>query len=323
MLVFFGSISILIVTFSVVALATAPSQGDKVLLQRLASIKAGEAGSTEGSMDATHLLKTQHNSQFGWLEAALERYRFSQKLQAYIAQGASTTTVANLMLSSLVLAVLGYAVGYFFVPMLPVELAAAIACGMFPIARISFKRSRRIRAFNTVLPEAIDMMARALRAGHSMVSAIEMVSQHAVEPAGSEFGEVFKQQNFGLPLREALLQMQDRVPSQDLRVLITAILVQRETGGNLVEILDRTVFIIRERLRIQGDIRVHTAQGRMTGWILSALPVVLLFIINMIDPGYSRVLFSQPAGRKMIYIGCGLITLGSAIIWRIVNGIEV
>lgn len=167
------------------------------------------------------------------------------------------------------------------------------------------------------------MMARALRAGHSMAAAIEMVSKDSVEPAASEFGEVFKQQNFGLPLREALTQMLDRVPSQDLRVLVTAILVQRETGGNLVEILDRTVFIIRERLRIHGEIRTQTAQGRMTGWILSALPLLMMLLINVLNPGYSHVLLSEPIGHKMIYAAVILIAIGTFIINRIVNGIEV
>lgn len=156
-----------------------------------------------------------------------------------------------------------------------------------------------------------------------MAAAIEMVSQDSVQPVASEFGEVFKQQNFGLPLREALMQMLDRVPSQDLRVLVTAILVQRETGGNLVEILDRTVFIIRERLRIQGEIRIQTAQGRMTGWILSALPVLMLLVINVLNPGYSRILLTNPIGQKLIYIGVGLIVIGTIVINRIVNGIEV
>lgn len=156
-----------------------------------------------------------------------------------------------------------------------------------------------------------------------MAAAIEMVSRDAAEPVASEFGEVFKQQNFGLPLREALLEMLDRVPSQDLRVLVTAILVQRETGGNLVEVLDRTVAIIRERLRIHGDIRIQTAQGRMTGWILSLLPIIMLVLINMVNPGYSHILLVNPTGRKLLYVGVGLIALGSFSIHRIVNGIEV
>jgi tight adherence protein B len=167
------------------------------------------------------------------------------------------------------------------------------------------------------------MLARALRAGYSMAGAIGMVADNAQEPAATEFGEIFKQQNLGLPLRDCLLQLLTRYPSLDLRVLVTAILVQKETGGNLAEILDRTVFVIRERLRIQGEIRTQTAQGRLTGWILSALPLVMYILINVVNPGYSSVLLSDPVGRKLIYISVGMVAVGAFIIHRIVNGIEV
>jgi tight adherence protein B len=167
------------------------------------------------------------------------------------------------------------------------------------------------------------MMARALRAGHSVVGAIGMLAENAREPAATEFGEVFKQQNLGLPLRDALLQLLDRVPSADLRVLVTAILVQKDTGGNLAEILDRAAFVIRERLRIQGEIQTQTAQGRLTGWILSALPVGMMFLLNVVNPGYSTILFSDPLGRKLIYLSLGMLAIGSFFIRQIVNGIEV
>ena len=167
------------------------------------------------------------------------------------------------------------------------------------------------------------MMARALRAGNSVVGAIGMLAENAQEPAASEFGEVFKQQNLGLPLREAMLQLLDRVPSADLRVLVTAILVQKDTGGNLAEILDRTVFVIRERIRIQGEIQTQTAQGRMTGWILSLLPVGMMVLLNLVNPGYSTILLTDPLGRKLIYFSLGMLVVGAFIIRQIVNGIEV
>jgi tight adherence protein B len=173
------------------------------------------------------------------------------------------------------------------------------------------------------MPEAIDMLARALRAGHSVVGALEMLAENAQEPVASEFGEVFKQLNLGLPMRDALLQLLERVPSADLRVLVTAIMVQKDTGGNLVEILDRTVFVIRERLRIHGEIQVQTAQGRLTGWILTALPVVMMALLNAVNPGYSSVLFHEPFGRKLLYISLGMLMTGGLIIRQLVNGIEV
>jgi tight adherence protein B len=150
-----------------------------------------------------------------------------------------------------------------------------------------------------------------------------MVSEQSAEPVKSVFCEAFKQQNFGLPLRDALTQMLDRVPSQDLKVLVTGILVQKETGGNLAEILDRTAGVIRERLRIQGEIRTHTAQGRMTGWILCSLPVAMLVAINFVNPGYSDVLMNTQFGHMLICLGLGLLITGAATIRTIINGIEV
>jgi tight adherence protein B len=188
---------------------------------------------------------------------------------------------------------------------------------------LSIKRAKRISAFNNALPECIDMMGRSLRAGHSMIAAIAIIAEQAVEPAKTEWGEVYKKQNYGMPFRDALMQMLDRVPSQDLRVVLTGILVQRDTGGNLAEILDRILFVIKERMRIQGEIKIHTAQGRMTGWILCALPIVMLGLINIVNPGYSKVLFTDPFGRKMLYGGLGLLSFGAFLIRRIVNGIEV
>ena len=157
---------------------------------------------------------------------------------------------------------------------------------------------------------------------YSVVAAIGIVAEQGPAHVCTEFAEVFKKQNFGLPMRECLMQMLDRVPSQDLRVLVTGILVQKDTGGNLAEILDRILFVIKERMRIQGEIRIHTAQGRMTGWILCALPIVMLGVINIVNPGYSNVLFTNPLGKKILYLGIGLLVAGGLIIRQIINGIE-
>jgi tight adherence protein B len=173
--------------------------------------------------------------------------------------------------------------------------------------------------FNEALPDAIELMGRALRAGHSMASAIEVVAEQSVDPLASEFAVVFHQQKFGIPFRDALLQLGDRVPSKDLHFLITAILVQKETGGDLTEILDRTTRVIRDRVRIEGEIRTYTAQGRLTGWILGGLPVALLGILNIMTPGYSKVLFTDPVGQDLLYAGGVMIIVGGLIIRKIVN----
>ena len=202
-------------------------------------------------------------------------------------------------------------------------LMAGVAAGTLPMLMLHVKRMRRIAAFNANLPDVVDMMARSLRAGHALVAALAIVSEQAAEPARTEFAVVYRKQGFGLPLRQALYELLDRVPSQDLRVLVTGILVQKDTGGNLAEILDRIVAVIRERLKIQGEIRTHTAQGRLTGWILCLLPVALLVIINLINPGYSKPLTDNAFGRKLLGAGAILLVLGALLIRRIINSIEV
>ena len=136
-----------------------------------------------------------------------------------------------------------------------------------------------------------------------MSAAIEILGQEAAEPVRAEFREVYRQQNFGLPHRDALVQLARRVPSADLQFVVTAMLVQKETGGNLVDILERTVAVVRDRIRIEGEVRIYTAQGRMTGVILGLLPIIMFFLISLANHGYARVLIDDPMGRKLIYTG--------------------
>jgi tight adherence protein B len=198
---------------------------------------------------------------------------------------------------------------------IPALLAGSVA----PYLWLRIQRSRRVKHFNEALPDAIDLLARALRAGHSVASAIEMVGEQSQDQLAAEFTQVFQQQRLGLPFREALVQMGERMPSRDLRFLITAILVQKETGGDLTEILDRAAHVIRERVQIEGEVRTRTAQGRLTGWVLSLLPVVMLILINLVNPGYSDILLHDPVGRYWLYAGAGLIAVGTLIIRKIVD----
>lgn len=323
MILFVAFFTILLITFGVMALLTGSSKQQRTIERRIASIESVGGEASGGGPQFAELLKSEPESSFGWLEGLLQRYQISHWIETRIIQANSKMSVVKLLLASLTFAAAGFVTAYFFVPFLAVQIVAACALGYVPLGIILFKRARRLAAFNGALPDAIDMMGRALRAGHSMVASINVVAEQSVEPVCSEFGEVFKQQNFGLPLRDALNQMLDHVPSQDLRVLVTGILVQKETGGNLAEILDRTANVIRERLRIQGEIKTHTAQGRMTGWILCTLPIVMLLVINVINPGYSKVLMDTPIGHKLIYAGLFLLVTGGMVIRKIINGIEV
>jgi tight adherence protein B len=306
-----------------VVAVTRQSADEKLVGERMAWIHLSQKTKAGAGSDGGQLLKETRRSRFGWLDEFLGRFQFAQSLRVRISQANSSTSVPGLILTSQGLLLGGTAITWLFAPMILIDLAVGAVLSLLPFGILSLKRTRRVNAFDAALPECIDMLARALRAGHSVVSALEMLADNAQEPAAFEFGEVFKQLNLGLPMRNALLQLLDRVPSPDLRVLVTAIMVQKDTGGNLVEILDRTVFVIRERLRIQGEIRVETAQGRLTGWILTALPVVMMVLLNLVNPGYSSILFHDELGRKLIYISLGMLAVGSLVIRKIVNGIEV
>lgn len=322
-LLFAGFLIILCLTFAVIVFATRPTSNERALDQRLSTINRSTlSDGNESSTATSRLMKTHRGT--GWCGELIERYEFARKLQLLIVQADSKTSLDRLAFMIAAFAIAALLITLFLIPsLLLVQLSATLAVAALPLLMLVYKRRKRLKNFNAELGNAVDMMSNALRAGHSVVGAIGILSEQTLEPARSEFTEVFRQQNFGLPLREALMQMLDRVPSEDLRVVVTAILVQKETGGNLGEILDRTVFVIRERVRIRGEIQVQTAQGRLTGWILCSLPVLLLVAINLINPGYSAVLLHDPVGHKLIYLGIGLLVTGMLVINRMISKIEV
>jgi tight adherence protein B len=253
------------------------------------------------------------------IEAFATRFKFAQKLQKLILYSGTETTVGSVLSISLLGAVLAGVIAHFVLGALPVDLLAVGAGGAARSSMLKFQGSRRLKKFNDALADAIELIARALRAGHSIGSAVEIVAEQSPAPLGPEFAIVFQQQKFGIPFRDALLELGERVPSRDLHFLITAILVQKETGGDLTEVLDRTTRVIRERVRIEGEIKTYTAQGRLTGWILASLPVAMLVLINIVTPGYSHILFYDPTGQKLLYAGGTLIVIGGLIIRKIVD----
>ena len=174
-------------------------------------------------------------------------------------------------------------------------------------------------AFEKEFPEVIDLLSRSVRAGHSFASGLEIVSTDLPDPVSTEFRITFDEQRFGLPLRDALLSLCERVPLVDVRLFVIALLVQKETGGNLAEILDNLAHVIRERFRIAGEVRVRTAQGRLTAGILMALPVIMMIMLHVIDPEYVNVLFVDRMGQLMLIMAAVMQVLGAIIVWRIVK----
>lgn len=310
-------------TFGVTMFVVRPTSEQRAMQRRLAAMKGDQKTAVSGEDDLRQYLKTLQHGSFGWVEDFVDGSKVQRFIQTLIIQADQTTSVGTVLMICAGLAGIAGLLTYLFLSKLLLAVVAMLAGGYVPVAFLSYRKAGRVNAFNAALPDCIDMMARALRAGNSLNAAISIVADQAVGPAKTEFSEVSKKQNYGLPIRDALMQLLDRVPSQDLRVLITGILVQKETGGNLVEILERILNVIRERIRLKGDIQTHTAQGRLTGWILCGLPVVLLVLLNIIDPGYSSVLFNNPFGQKMLYVGAVLLLIGAFIINKIVRGIEI
>ena len=169
------------------------------------------------------------------------------------------------------------------------------------------------------LPDVFEIMAQALRAGHSLASALEVVHDQLPDPVGPEFGRVFHEQNLGIKIEDALLSMADRVDSLDVRFFVTAVLIQRQTGGDLAEVLDKIGGVIRERIELFGMVQGLTAEGRLSGWVLFALPGVVFVAINVLNPDYASVLFTETIGKIMLFVAAGMQLMGLAMIRWIVN----
>jgi tight adherence protein B len=200
-----------------------------------------------------------------------------------------------------------------------VSLLLALPAGILPVFYIFQKRRKRLDLFLKKLPDTLDLMVSAMRAGYSMVAAFGHAASEAPEPIGREFRLCFEEQNFGVDLRVAAYNLVRRVPLQELRIVTTAMIINKESGGNLAEVLEKTSLIIRERTRIRQQIRVHTAQGRLTGQILSVLPVALGVLLYIINPDYMGLLIAKPLGQKMMVAAGIMNVLGMLIIRKIVN----
>jgi tight adherence protein B len=193
----------------------------------------------------------------------------------------------------------------------PFAPAVGLAFGLvLPLLFFKHRRSKRMKKFEEQFPEALDLLSRALRAGHAFQTALGMAGDELLEPVGPEFKKTFDQQNFGLPLKDALTQLSERVPLLDVRFFVTAVVIQRETGGNLSEILDNLAHVVRERFKIQRQIRVHTAHGRFTAWVLLGLPAVLAIMLFRINPDQMRVMIDERMGQMMLAGALVLQTIG-------------
>lgn len=196
---------------------------------------------------------------------------------------------------------------------------AALSLGCLPFVYAAFSRKRRKKAFAKQLPEALELIARALRAGHSLGSGFQLVASEMAEPISTEFGRCYEEQNLGIPMDEALDSLANRVPNLDLRFFATAVILQRQTGGDLAEILDKIGYIIRERFKIFGQVQALTGEGRLSGIVLLALPPALFAVMLKLNYGYIMMLFEDPMGKQMLAFAIVMQVIGALVIKKIVN----
>lgn len=196
---------------------------------------------------------------------------------------------------------------------------AFVGCALFPLMWLMLRRKRRLKAFGAQLPDALELLARALRSGHSLGAGFDLVREEMLPPISTEFGRVFEENNLGIPIPEAMNNLTDRIPNLDLKFFATAIVLQKQTGGDLAEILDKIGALVRDRFRIWGQIQALTGEGRLSGVVLLALPVVLFITVYRLNPEYVMVLFRDPLGKKMLAGAVVMQLLGAYMIRKIVN----
>lgn len=236
-----------------------------------------------------------------------------EALVRYVATSGTGARLGRLMATSAAAAAAGWLGPWLLAKPWTLSLLAALLLGVLPWWQLMRRRAARIRTFERQIPEALDLMGRALRAGHAFPTAVKMVGDEMPEPIAREFRVLFDETNFGLPQAEALMRLADRVPVDDLRYFVIAVMIQRESGGNLAELLDNIAGIVRERLKLMGEIRTLSAEGRMSAWVLGLLPFGLGLVINLVNPKFMSVLWTDPAGLKLV--GGALVLMALGVFW--------
>ncbi len=314
-LVFLGVFIVFALLLS--ASSTGASQQAKQVLANLdAALASGRQQSRDQIVD---IRKDELLSAVPLINRWLLKIELAPRLRTLLYQAGLKWTAGGLLLMSVFCFAIPAYLAYLRTGVVILAVLIGLLLGFAPLAFVLYKRSQRFNQIEQQLPEALDLMVSALRAGHSLVAALRLVAYESSEPIGGEFRICFDEQNYGLELRTAMDNLVSRVPLQDLRIVVTAILIQKESGGNLAEVLDKASYLIRERFRLRRQVRVHTAQGRMTGWILSLLPVILGVGLYFVNPETMSILWTRPLGIKLLYTSGAMTITGALIIRKIVN----
>lgn len=284
--------------------------------QRLEEISAAPP---KAEAPGASLLKAGRRGALAGLDRVLVGSQRGMALTRWVEQSGTTMGLGTLLSIAAVCAFISlFAVS--LVTRIPwvLPLAGAVGFGL-PFAILHLKRRRRLLTFEERFPEALDLISRALKAGHAFATGLKMVADEMPEPVGPEFRKTFDEQNFGLPLKDALENLTVRIPSLDVRFFTTAVLIQRETGGNLSEILENLAHVVRERFKILRQVRVHTAHGRLTGWVLLALPAFLAIALMFINPDHMNLLFREQMGQTMLMAALVMQLIGYGWIQKVIK----
>lgn len=293
----------------------ARSRETKVMRERLATIETAIARDPNSQ---AVVLRDEMLSSVPALNRVFKESVVISKLQKLLAQAGLKTRAGKLVLicacsGSAMALIANQFAGFLY------AIAALVVGCFLPIAVVINLRKRRFNKFEEFLPQAIELLSRAVRSGHSLSSSIEVIGEELPEPVSGEFRIVYDEQRFGLSMRDAMLNLAERIPLVDVKFFTVAVLLQREAGGNLAEILDKLAVVIRERFKIMRQVKVYTAQGRMSMIILLLLPFALAGMISYFSPSSMRLLITDPLGQKLIGVGLGMLTLGFIVIRKIVT----
>jgi tight adherence protein B len=292
-----------------------------LMLQRKLDARLDEVirPAEEGQKEAAGVVKSRHEGPLPAFEKLVAGSARGSALALWVEQSGVKISISALLLVALVCALL---FGFIVAAVLRMAvgwLGGGVLGFSLPFLFIRVKRTRRLRAFEETFPEALDLMARALKAGHAFATGLKMVADEMPEPIGPEFRKTFDEQNFGLPMKDALNNLTERIPHLDVRFFSTAVLIQRETGGNLSEILENLAHVVRERFKILRQVRVYTAHGRLTGYVLLALPAFLGIALCFINPEHMQLLFRERMGHMMLGATVVMQTIGYFWIKQVVK----
>jgi tight adherence protein B len=288
----------------------------RVIKERLASERKAPELAAEEELA---LLRDEQLSDIPAIDSILRRSQRVTDLQKLLAQAGMSIRAGNFLGISALSGVAATIIAYTTSKRVEVAWIALLIGFIIPYFYASFRRNKRFEKFEELFPEAIDTLARAVRAGHAFTTALEMITNEVAEPVASEFRQLYEEQKFGMPVRDALINLTDRIPLVDVKFFVTAVMLQRETGGNLAEILDNLSYVIRERFKIQRQVRVYTAQGRLTMALLMGMPPIIVTVMLVLNPSFIRPLFSDPIGHTLLVLGITLQTIGYFVIRKIIR----